>query len=461
MSWTDEDFLTLTESQAASITLFTISIILAIARTCIRLRYQKRLFADDVFLLVAVICLCAALTLLVIFAPSMYLIEAFITSAPTIELPPDPLQQQALEQKLFNYLKLSDVYYIMSWTTIFAVKFSFLFFFRVLIWRVRGITLYWRIVGGVSVLAWGYCISGAFIICPYFDIRACKSPVQPYCANSLAEKATSSMRSGIGTSKGTWNCFFKCSLRHYHRHIKSVHIFFRPGLFLSISLRSLLTVMVIPIYLLWHVQIKFSQKLALGVSLCLSIMMVILAIVRISRFRSPDATIDFTWDIFWQFAEACVAVTMVSLTAFRSLFIATQRDSKKRSYSSRKYLWGAKKCHDYEANEAGSQEMQGLPKIPPPALTGMRTLIQGERTLSRSGFLRSKSSNDSEEPWPLRNEAGARGIRVQQSVSLDTEVVGFIYPVSLKYLRWLGNANDDFLKQISHATQRPEYRDFV
>lgn len=155
--------------QAASITLFTISIMLTIARTAIRLRYQKRLFADDVFLLMAVLCLCAALTLLVIFSSSMYLIEAFVTNSPTLELPPDPLEQQ-----LFKYLRLSDAYYIMTWTTIFAVKFSFLFFFRVLIRRVRGVTLYWRIVGMITVLAWAYCISGAYIICPYFDIRACK-----------------------------------------------------------------------------------------------------------------------------------------------------------------------------------------------------------------------------------------------------------------------------------------------
>ena len=411
--------------QAASITLFTVSIILAIARTCIRLRYQKRLFADDVFLLVAILCLCAALALLVIFCPSMYLIEAYVAATPVIELPPDPLQLLALEQHLFKYLKLSDVYYIMTWTTIFAVKFSFLFFFRVLIRRVRGITLYWRIVGGISVLSWGYCISGAFIICPYYDIRACKPPSSIMLCKFLAEKSSSPMRAGIRTSKGTWDCFLECCTRYRDRHTKSVQLLLSPFSCLCTSSHVLLLVMVIPIYLLWHVQIKLRQKLALGVSLCLSIMMVILAIVRISRFRSPASTIDFTWDIFWQFAEACVAVTMVSLTAFRSLFVAqaTQRDSKKRSYSSRKYLWEAKRRQDCEANEEGSQELQGLPKVPPQAATGMRTLIQGERTLSRSGFLRNKSSNDSEEPWPIQNEVGQRGIRVQQSVSLDTEVV--------------------------------------
>lgn len=79
-----------------------------------------------------------------------------------------------LAPTLFKYLKLSDTYYVMTWTTIFAVKFSFLFFFRVLIRRVHAVTLYWQIVSVVTVLVWVYCIAGAFIICPYFDAKACE-----------------------------------------------------------------------------------------------------------------------------------------------------------------------------------------------------------------------------------------------------------------------------------------------
>lgn len=192
--------------------------------------------------------------------------------------------------------------------------------------------------------------------------------------------------------------------------------------------------MVIPIYLLWHVQIKFRQKLALGISFCLSVMMVILAIVRISRFRSDSATIDFTWDIFWQFAESCTAVTMVSFTAFRSLFVAhtTHQSPKKSSYTSWRYPWQEKRQQDAEALHGESQELQALPEQPKPALTGMRTSIRGERTISKGGFLKTKASDGGDEPWPLRDDAGGQGIRVHHTVSMDTEVVSDTPGLSLE-----------------------------
>lgn len=233
-------------------------------------------------------------------------------------------------------------------------------------------------------------------------------------------------------------------------------------LFLFLELTYHPSVMVIPIYLLWHVQIKFRQKIALGVSFCLSIMMVILAIVRISGFRSAATTIDFTWDIFWQFAESCTAVTMVSFTAFRSLFVAhaTHQSPKKTSYSSWRYPRAEKRLQDAEALDGGSQEMQNLPEIPRPALTGMRTSIRGERTTGKGGFLRSKGSDGEDEPWHLQQEGGGQGIRVHHSVSMDTEVVSSTCGVAI-------DDSDERLRlilsseQISHAGQKPEYRNFV
>lgn len=115
------------------------------------------------------------MTLLLVFTPSLYLIEAFVNGSPAAVSPEEMAQMELqLERPLFKYLKLSDSYYVMTWTSIFAVKFSFLFFFRVLIRRVRAVTLYWQVVSVVTVLVWVYCIAGAFIICPYFDYKACE-----------------------------------------------------------------------------------------------------------------------------------------------------------------------------------------------------------------------------------------------------------------------------------------------
>ncbi len=70
---------------------------------------------------------------------------------------------------------------------------------------------------------------------------------------------------------------------------------------------------------------KPRQQLGLGIFLCLSVMMTVIAIIRISGYRfngiGLSGSIDPTWAFFWLYLEACVAVIMASATAFRSLFI--------------------------------------------------------------------------------------------------------------------------------------------
>lgn len=70
---------------------------------------------------------------------------------------------------------------------------------------------------------------------------------------------------------------------------------------------------------------KPRQQLGLGIFLCLSIMMMVIAIIRMSGYRfngiGLSGSIDTTWAFFCLYLEACVAVIMASITAFRSLFI--------------------------------------------------------------------------------------------------------------------------------------------
>ena len=72
------------------------------------------------------------------------------------------------------------------------------------------------------------------------------------------------------------------------------------------------------------------QKIDVFAFLCLSIVMIVITIIRISNFKPPSPTgpilFDFTWLCFWLYLEACIAIIMGSMTAFRSLF--TQRVPK-------------------------------------------------------------------------------------------------------------------------------------
>lgn len=66
------------------------------------------------------------------------------------------------------------------------------------------------------------------------------------------------------------------------------------------------------------------QKFGIYIFLCLSTVMIATAIIRIAGYRSPSHNnpykIDITWISIWLYLEACTAIIMGSMTAFRFLF---------------------------------------------------------------------------------------------------------------------------------------------
>lgn len=143
-------------------------------------------------------------------------------------------------------------------------------------------------------------------------------------------------------------------------------------------------VLIIPVSLLWRVQIKPRQKLGLGVFLCLSVCMIIVAIIRIGGLHYHGA-FDNTWIFLWQQVESCVAVAMVSLTAFRSVFVAnaSRRLGKKEVSPWLPYTPKVFRSHRKHASD--EQALDEL-TIPSATMTGMRTFIGGDREKpSRTG----------------------------------------------------------------------------
>lgn len=147
----------------------------------------------------------------------------------------------------------------------------------------------------------------------------------------------------------------------------------------------LYAVISIPILVLRKTQIKLQQKMILGVFLCLSFVMVVCALTRISAYRLRGV-IDLTWQIFWQHVEGSVALMMASVTTFRTAFVAVgaKRNEKKEqipSYTLRQRLL---------AKIKKSVDPDGLPSVPGATLTGLRTFIhrnnrpEGETTVMGS-----------------------------------------------------------------------------
>lgn len=150
------------------------------------------------------------------------------------------------------------------------------------------------------------------------------------------------------------------------------------GIFLDIVTDLLLVG--VPIQLLWSVRIKPRQKFIVGVFLCLNLCMVIVAAIRVSGldFRGK---FDTVWLFVWSQIESCVAVSMISLTAFRSAFVYSESSRARREGAKRPwYSSSIEAIRRKRAQRLSDEEAtQGLPTIPSATLSGMRTFIHGGR----------------------------------------------------------------------------------
>ena len=100
----------------------------------------------------------------------------------------------------------------------------------------------------------------------------------------------------------------------------------------------------IPIILLRASRIPTRQKLIIGTLLCLSVVVILTSVFRMAFFTLPNGNIDEPWAWVWHFAEPAVGIMMVSITAFRTLFIVPHRGqdfSPPRSISSQRRWFGA------------------------------------------------------------------------------------------------------------------------
>lgn len=141
------------------------------------------------------------------------------------------------------------------------------------------------------------------------------------------------------------------------------------------------SVVSIPVLILRKSQMKLTQKLGLGGFFCLSMTMVLIALVRMSVYRRHGNQIDATWHVCWLYLEACVATMMASITAFRTLFVhggSKQREIKAQNQAAM-YSWREKVLRKIKSGRSDSWQdlSQGetLPKIPSATLTGIKSFI--------------------------------------------------------------------------------------
>jgi hypothetical protein len=132
-----------------------------IAKIGIHYHQRKKLGMDDTFLAIAF----AALIASVVIIQNQCFDSMYISYAVTHGLMIPPPQMIEIG---YHFQMWVTVALMCGWTTICAVKFSFLFFFRRLIDRIKSLYIYWWIVFIINLAVFGYGISIYYIGCPWF-----------------------------------------------------------------------------------------------------------------------------------------------------------------------------------------------------------------------------------------------------------------------------------------------------
>ncbi|KAL9599041.1 MAG: hypothetical protein Q9219_004075 [cf. Caloplaca sp. 3 TL-2023] len=331
--------------------MLAIAISLAIARVFIRAKLNHKVYVDDGFFFLAMVTLVAGTIMTYTDIPYIYLqqnVQAGV-EAPPVDLIP----------RLIHSVKLQDSAVVLLSASVFAVKLSFLAFFRSLIQRIRKLEAWWWVVLAVVVPSSLMLVVSNFISCAYFDERILVK------------------------------CVTAGALKRQNDTLKAVTI---------LDIVSDVFIITIPIALLWRVKIDMCRKIALATTLCLSIFTIITAIVRVSGSSAIDGQVDSSWVIFWLQVEAAVAVMVVSLTAFRALFVAERsqkQESPRGTYTNKfpiKYWHGTK-------NSDGGREQKSLPHLPGPQLTGVHSLI------NHMPYEQERPTSHGQQRWPSQSHS--------------------------------------------------------
>ena len=154
--------------------LFTAAMLATVGRLTLRFRFQKRLFADDYVLLFGCSWLIAAFTLTNIMFEDIYFYMSLILGPVDLEL--QESMSADFGDRILKYRQLSLSTYIICWVIIFAVKMSYLLFFRQLLDRLPSLLNFWKGTLGFVIVSGVFCICSIIISCPHFAVSSSKLP---------------------------------------------------------------------------------------------------------------------------------------------------------------------------------------------------------------------------------------------------------------------------------------------
>lgn len=257
-----------------------LSFLFVLARTLARIYAFRHLWLDDAFAIGAWLMLLVQAITWMTQVDSMYLL--FQLDAGKLMPTPEILKRLAqLERAECAIL-------ILFYTSLWAIKASFLIFFR----RIGGTDRSW--------LIWFWCVVG-FVAATYF---VCLGDIQYPCL--LRDQAYI-----------LENCPKKeAVLFQYNTFIIN----------LVLDVLTDLTIISLPITLLWNVRLPLRRKMILISILSLAVLIIIVAIVRVAVVATKEKNSDMSWLWMWSFIEATVANIIACVGSFRQLFVKQDKN---------------------------------------------------------------------------------------------------------------------------------------
>ncbi|KAI1136547.1 hypothetical protein F5Y05DRAFT_414807 [Hypoxylon sp. FL0543] len=317
-------------------TLSGVSTILLGGRLLIRSIILKSFHLDDMFgalawLLMIICMICSTLE-----APLSYRFSSIlIGESPTP--PMDELKDITITLRRWNVASQ-----MLFWTSLFCVKFSFMFLYRMVFGGRGRYSRAWLAAMVYIVLCYGICLIGVFAQCGdsrnLFSYEECSTP---YVASL--------------DSKLVWVDFF-------------------------FNASSDLIVVALPMPVIWRLNFRVTQKLAVSAICSLALITVAFEIVRTVKLHQEN----FNLTNLYSYLELLISVLISMLPSYRFLISPTDKDREYRrlfwtrltmrshhsgssGYSMQNYNQLSRAAESQRAINRATEDSQDLPPLPAPS----------------------------------------------------------------------------------------------
>lgn len=139
----------------------------------------------------------------------------------------------------------------------------------------------------------------------------------------------------------------------------------------------------IPVILIWKIRIQWTQKIALSLTLCLTIVIIAITIARIVGLQWKGK-LDSVWETFFTTIAAETGLMLVAITAFRALYVVKAKNRRARNRTMNTFNWYKLRSailHPWSTTQRGGSEDVPMGwfitnQIPHGTMTGAKTFVQ-------------------------------------------------------------------------------------